>query len=289
MQLPTPSQIPTSIAPSPQVLAPSPLALVPARAGSRRLNLPWPLPALLCWASAWLVWLPAQSLLGAPAALLVAAATGASLALCCSGRWRQVIAAAGFPLSAWALGLADGSSAAATALPAAAWLWMGLPLLLAYPVRAWRDAPFFPTPTTALMGLASHIDAPERVLDAGCGLGHGLRALRREWPQAQLVGLEWSAPLAAWTAWRCRCLPASVQRADMWAASWARFDLVYLFQRPESMARAWAKAQQEMAPGSWLVSLEFVVPELQPHASLQRLGARPVWLYQVQAGSRLSQ
>ena len=33
------------------------------------------------------------------------------------------------------------------------------------------------------------------VLDAGCGLGHGLQALRRAYPQAQLHGMEWSWPL----------------------------------------------------------------------------------------------
>ena len=46
----------------------------------------------------------------------------------------------------------------------------------------------------------------------------------------------------------------------MWARSWAGVDLVYLFQRPESMARAWDKARAELAPGAWLVSLEFDIP-----------------------------
>ena len=36
--------------------------------------------------------------------------------------------------------------------------------------------------------------------------------------------------------------------------------MVYLFQRPESMERAFAKATHELAPGCWLVSLEFAVP-----------------------------
>ena len=42
------------------------------------------------------------------------------------------------------------------------------------------------------------------LLDAGCGLGHGLQALRMLWPQAELHGVEWS-PLLAWAAaWRHR-------------------------------------------------------------------------------------
>jgi hypothetical protein len=62
---------------------------------------------------------------------------------------------------------------------------------------------------------------------------------------------------------------------------------VYLFQRPESMSRAWAKAQQELAPGSWLVSLEFPVPEVRPTAHYVLEGGRPVWLYRLGSSSDL--
>jgi hypothetical protein len=96
------------------------------------------------------------------------------------------------------------------------------------------------------------------VLDAGSGLGHGLAALRSQWPQARFSGLERSLLLRAIAAWRC---PWARQRAgDMWQASWAGHDVVYLFQRPESMPRAMAKARQELLAGSWLISLEFAVP-----------------------------
>jgi hypothetical protein len=74
-------------------------------------------------------------------------------------------------------------------------------------------------------------------------------------------------------------------RGDMWAASWADADLVYLFQRPESMARAWAKAEREMAPGSWLVSLEFEIAARTPVARLEGAGGRPVWVYRIGMGS----
>ena len=47
------------------------------------------------------------------------------------------------------------------------------------------------------------------------------------------------------------------------------------------MARAWHKAQAEMAPGSWLVSLEFAVPDATPSAVLQVDTAKPVWLYRL--------
>lgn len=237
-------------------------------------RLRWPLPALLAWAAGWAVFvLLRQVALPGWMAFLAGALVPALLAWQADRGWRRAITAAGFPLSALALGAAS--------LPAWSWLLPLAVLLALYPVQAWRDAPLFPTAPDALDGLAQHLALPDapRLLDAGCGLGHGLEALRRAWPGARISGLERSAPLAL--AARLRCPWATVHRGDMWTRSWADHDLVYLFQRPESMARAWHKAQQELAPGSWLVSLEFEVSGVPPQATLARLGARPVWAYQV--------
>ena len=99
----------------------------------------------------------------------------------------------------------------------------------------------------------------EHVLDAGCGLGHGLQALRLAYPQAQLHGIEWSWPLRAVCAVRCPW--ARVRQGDIWKADWSGYDMVYVFQRPESMARAAAKARAELRPGAWLVSLDFAATD----------------------------
>ena len=41
------------------------------------------------------------------------------------------------------------------------------------------------------------------------------------------------------------------------------------------------KAQAELAPGAWLVSLEFAVPGVLPHAQLRAPGGRVVWIYRL--------
>jgi hypothetical protein len=86
-------------------------------------------------------------------------------------------------------------------------------------------------------------------------------------------------------AWLCRlrCRFAEVRRGDMWAPSWAAHDVVYLFQRPESMARAHAKALAELRPGAWLVSLEFEVPGVPPTLRLPAGARRSVWCYRMPA------
>ncbi len=242
-------------------------------------SLVWPLPAVLGWALAWGVFIGVSRLgAGAVAAFVLALLASALPAWSVLHWWRRLIVLAGFPLSLLALG-------AAPALPAWAWPLALLPLLLAYPLRAWSDAPFFPTAHAALDGLQQQVQlAPgASVLDAGCGMGHGLRALQRVWPEAVLHGVEWSRPLAFIT--RLRMPSARVARGDMWAGSWAEHDLVYLFQRPESMARAWAKACGEMAPGRWFVSLAFEVPGARALTVLHAPGRRPVYVYRVPARS----
>lgn len=235
----------------------------------------WPLPALAAWGLVWGQWSGLVSLgLSAQAAFGCALVTGAGLAWMSPSPWRRLMVAAGFPLSFALAGLASGLSA----------LWWLLPLAglaLAYPARAWSDAPLFPTSAAALDGLDELIALPPdaRVLDAGCGLGHGLQALRRVWPQARLEGIEWSRPWR-WLA-ALRCPWATVRQGDMWAQSWSEQDLVYLFQRPESMPRAVEKARREMRPGTWLVSLEFEAPGWRPHARLQHPGQRTVWIYAI--------
>ncbi|QTN24069.1 class I SAM-dependent methyltransferase [Rhizobacter sp. AJA081-3] len=233
----------------------------------------WPLPALLAWAASWglFIGLTRADTPVAPA-LGLAAALGLVLAVTAATPWRRIFVAAGFPLSLAASGWAGS-------LPAWAWLLPLVLLVLLYPVNSWRDAPMFPTPAGALQGLAGLAPLPEgaKLLDAGCGLGDGLRELRREYPLAQLAGVEWSWPLRIACAWRCRF--AHVRRGDLWASDWAQQDLVYLFQRPESMPRAVDKARRELRPGAWLASLEFEAPGVRPTAVLRAPGRKPLWLY----------
>lgn len=233
----------------------------------------WPLPALLTWALAWGLFLGLRAL-GVGAAWSVVCALLAAALAAWTGRtpWRRLFMLAGFPLSLLLSG-------AAGAVPG--WIWL-LPLVLLlalYPLGSWGDAPLFPTPAAALEGLARQAPLPDgaAVVDAGCGLGAGLLALRGQYPRVHLHGLEWSWPLTLLCRLRCRF--ATVRRADIWAQDWSGYRMVYLFQRPESMPRAMEKAAAELAPGSWLVSLEFEAAAYRPQTRLETVPGKPVWLY----------
>ncbi len=235
-------------------------------------RLPWPLPALLVWGLCWgVLLLLLQFGLQRDDAFAAATVLGVLLSLAGQSGWRRLFIGLGFPLS-FVL-------AAGVALPPWSWLLPLALLALLYPLRAWRDAPLFPTPPEALNALpgVAPLEPGAKVLDAGCGLGHGLEALRLAYPLAELHGLEWSRPLA----WLCarRCPWAEVARGDIWKADWSGYDLVYLFQRPESMPRAIEKARAELRPGAWLVSLEFEAVGLKPVAKLEGAQGKPVWVY----------
>lgn len=238
----------------------------------RLARLPWPLPAVLAWAGAWALLL---TLLRAGASPVLAAAAASALGIVASlagnSGWRRLMIGLGFPLS-WLLTQSAN-------LPGWAWLLPLLVLLLIYPLNAWRDAPLFPTPFDALNELAARVPlAPNAMIfDAGCGLGDGLRALRRAYPQAHFSGIESSWPLRALCALRCPW--ARVRQGDLWQSDWSPYAMVYLFQRPESMAQAVAKARAELQPGAWLVSLEFAAQELAPFVVLSTPQGKPVWVY----------
>ena len=139
---------------------------------------------------------------------------------------RAAALAMGFPVSFWLMGTAS--------FPA--WVWL-LPLVLIiwiYPMRAWRDAPVFPTPLNALRDVPRHaiLPAQAKILDAGCGAGDGLKALRLAYVNAQWIGIEFSRPLS-WVA-KFRCPWADVRCGDIWQDHWGAYDMVYLFQRPET-------------------------------------------------------
>jgi SAM-dependent methyltransferase len=233
----------------------------------------WPLPALLAWAAAWIC-LAVLQLGGVPVwvAVMLSCVVGLAATLLGATWWRRSMIALGFPLS-W-LALAAGQ------VPAWTWLLPLVLLLLIYPINAWRDAPVFPTPQGALQGLPGHLALPDGalVLDAGCGAGHGLQALRSAWPHAKVHGVEWSW-LLRWVS-QLRCPWAKVRRGDMWAADWSPYALVYLFQRPESMSRAAVKSLGEMREGAWLVSLNFPIPDVTPTYVAELEDGRAVYAYQ---------
>lgn len=108
--------------------------------------------------------------------------------------------------------------------------------------------------------------APIKFIDIGSGFGgllFHLAALRNE---DEFVGIE-LAPLplfvsrlrARWQASRAKFV-----RGDYAQLDFADFDVVFAYLSPAAMPALWAKAQQEMRPGTLLLSYEFDIPGASP-------------------------
>ena len=231
----------------------------------------WPLSPLVAWCFIWLLFELLSGFLPFNMAAAFSCLAGILVGGFGSTPARRIALAAGFPLSLVIL----------QSVPLPMWLWACCLLfgLLLYPVQFWKDAPLFPTPSGALVRLSEVAVIPDRacVLDAGCGLGDALIALRQAYPRAQYFGVEASFMLVG-MAW-LRCPWSKIWQGDIWTEPWMRYGLVYLFQRPETMSRAVDKASRELIPGALMVSLEFAAIDLEPYAVLAKGTARPVWIY----------
>jgi len=128
---------------------------------------------------------------------------------------------------------------------------------------------------------------PARMLDIGAGTGSLLRPLARARPDCHFTGIE-LAP-APWLLGRLLAAGASNidwRRNDLFAPSWADYDVVYAFLSPVPMPAVWAKAQAEMKPGSLLVSNSFAVPGIDPEQRIEVTDRRGTQLYLYRIGEQ---
>ena len=70
------------------------------------LRLPWPLPALLAWAAAWLLFIALQPVAPWLWAMLLPCLLGTAASMLGESWWRRGLIAAGFPLSLALTGMA---------------------------------------------------------------------------------------------------------------------------------------------------------------------------------------
>mgnify|MGYP001403636396 CR=1 FL=1 len=231
----------------------------------------WPFQALMVWFFLWLIYFLLIKIDFSPyIATVISGILGIFFSIIGSTLVRKILISTGFPI---AIIFYNSFSP---------WIWL-VPffvLVSIYPINAWKDAPFFPTPRNALKNLFKFAPLKEGacVLDIGSGLGHGLKALKLSYPNAVFFGIEKSFILRISSYFYCPW--ANIKKGDMWEENWKNYDLIYIFQRPETMPKAILKASKELKKGSWLVSLEFNSLDIVPHAVINTNDGKFVWLYQ---------
>lgn len=103
---------------------------------------------------------------------------------------------------------------------------------------------------------------PFRMVDLGAGLGGPLSHLARHRPESHFTGVE-ASPLTWLLAWlRVWPLRRNCRMAfgSLWRHPLHDYQVAYAFLSPAPMAELWAKARQEMAPGTIFISNTFAIP-----------------------------
>lgn len=131
-----------------------------------------------------------------------------------------------------------------------------------------------------LLGAADAKPTSARLLDCGSGTGTMVKLLARANPLHRIEGIE-----GAWLPYlisRIACAGlsnASIVQGDFWSKNLGPYPAVYAFLSTEPMPRLWNKARREMAPGTFLISNSFEVPDQTPFAVIQVQDSRQTELF----------
>lgn len=147
-------------------------------------------------------------------------------------------------------------------LPAVLWLLGAGGLFLVFRGAIHDRVPLFLSDdeaVSALLGLLPD-DRPISFADLGCGTGTVLRAVRAKRPIARLYGVENALLTYLLAAWNLREAAVGLRLGTLWDTRLGDYDIVYAFLSPAAMPRIWQQAQQQMRPGTLLISNSFAVP-----------------------------
>jgi precorrin-6B methylase 2 len=136
-------------------------------------------------------------------------------------------------------------------IAAAAWLMLGVPSV--------------PTPASVVRVMIDLADIKpgETVIDLGAGDGRVLIEAAKRQPSIRAIGYELN-PMA-WLLGRCRIilhrLPVAFHLRSFFSADLSKADVVFLYLFPETIEKLQRKLQNELRPGTRVVSYMFRFPQ----------------------------
>ncbi len=129
---------------------------------------------------------------------------------------------------------------------------------------AYQTLPFVPISKRAAKALVRlpELQGKQRIVDLGCGRGTMLVAVRKQFPQADLVGVEYKHSLVQQARLRAKFWkkPAEIIEGDMFAYDVSTFDAVVGWWISSINARMVEKLAKECKPGCVVVSYMFALP-----------------------------
>lgn len=134
-------------------------------------------------------------------------------------------------------------------------------------------APFVSTHPSIISRIT--LDAEElqgkKIYELGCGSAKFLSALEQKFPEATLVGIEYS--FLPWLIARCRLAAAGSKiklvKKNIFKINLADADLIYCYLSIKTMKELALKFKQECKPGTQIISYIFSLPDLLPTKTIE--------------------
>lgn len=133
-------------------------------------------------------------------------------------------------------------------------------------VAAVTRVPYVPTPRIIADGMIAlaRLQGAEVVYDLGAGTGSIIRRAAEKYPQIHAVGIELSPPvwLAGWFLSRSRAVRFICK--SVFAENLSEAEVIFLYMLPKMMERLEEKFDQELKPGTVVVSHAFPFARKKP-------------------------
>ena len=146
-------------------------------------------------------------------------------------------------------------------------------------------APFISTRPKVIQKIINELKMEEdsTVYELGCGRAGFLRALRKKYPQAKLIGIEYSfLPYLigqiqnSLTGCKLKILKENFLKADLSEA-----DVIYCYLNQATMKKLAAKFSQECRPGTVIISYLFSLPDRESEKVIEAGKREKIYFYRI--------
>lgn len=146
-------------------------------------------------------------------------------------------------------------------------------------------APFIPTGRKAISAAVENIKLPENavVYELGCGHAGFLRELRKKYPQAELIGVEYNffPYLIGQIQNSLSGSKIKFIKKNFFKVDFSRADAIYCFLSIRSMAQLESKFKSECKPGTQIISYNFTLPNYAPDKVVEMENKNKIYFYKI--------
>ena len=146
-------------------------------------------------------------------------------------------------------------------------------------------APFISTNPKVISKIMENLDfsGNSKVYELGCGKAGFLRAIELEYPQAELIGVEYS-----FLPWLITKIQISLNKSkikikikNLLKVNLADADLIYCYLNSRTMEKLQKKFKQECKKGTKIISYAFSIPNSEPNKIVKLKNNEKIYFYTV--------